>query len=72
MTRHCSNPSCRAEITACFGTTKAGDVIEGQDSIRTREEVRELCAYCATKTMLDLTGASNERRLSYFATIGWG
>ncbi len=28
MIRCCSNPTCQNEITACFGTAKAGDIIE--------------------------------------------
>jgi hypothetical protein len=47
MPRHCANPNCGREITACNGFAKAGDVIEAQDGTRSWLEVRELCGHCA-------------------------
>lgn len=70
--QHCSNPSCQQEIYGCFGTAKAGDIVDAYDGKRPWHAVRQLCPHCATKAIRDLEGASTAERLAYFATIGWG
>lgn len=71
-TQRCSNPSCPREIYGCFGTAKAGDIVEAYDGKRPWHAVRQLCPHCATKAIRVLEGASTAERLAYFATIGWG
>lgn len=72
LVRRCSDPLCRRTITACFGTTKAGDILELFDGTRALKDVRELCPECATKAVLLLSGKPDTERLAYFKTIGWG
>lgn len=70
--RRCANPSCQTEITACFGTTKAGDMQECWDGLRPREKIRELCAFCATYLTLTLSSIPPQGWSPYFAAFGWG
>ena len=68
--RQCSNPSCRREIAACFGTTKAGDILELWAGTRPIENVRELCPWCSTLLIKKVTESPNQR-LVFFAEVGW-
>ena len=68
--RICSAPGCGAEITACMGTTKAGDVLEAMQGIRKWSEVRELCPKCGSKAVFMCGEMGMDKRL-IFPSFGW-
>ena len=66
--RHCSNPNCGREITACNGFVKAGDLAELIEHTRRIEDVRELCGVCGARANhADDTGMLE----SFVKGIGW-
>ncbi len=67
--RNCSNPLCRAPITACFGTVKAGDFDEAMQSKRRVQHVRDLCPKCATIAIRRCE--AGEDKSAVFAEFGW-
>jgi hypothetical protein len=42
-TRHCANPKCRAEITACMGHVLACDMVKAMTGTIKWKQVREIC-----------------------------
>ena len=70
--RRCANSSCRAEIEGCFGTVKAGDLLEYADGTRAQEQVRELCPLCATYLVRVTSGIPPAGWSPYFAALGFG
>jgi hypothetical protein len=68
--RICSVPGCGVEITACNGTTKAGDMLEMMEGRRTLEAVRELCPKHATIMIFQLDSGADPT--SVYKEVGWG
>lgn len=56
--RHCCNPACREEITACFGFQLARDTVAAQTGVIPWTKVREHCGKCVEWMTLrcDITG----------------
>lgn len=71
--RLCSNPRCKKPIEGCFGTTKAGDLLEFYQGKRKGEAIRQLCPFCATRAIMIMgKEPSPKRALRIFSIIGWG
>ncbi len=67
--RICSAPGCGTEITACMGTTKAGDMLELMQGTRALKDVRELCPRCATISILRCD--RGEKLENLLPELGW-
>ena len=48
-TRHCANPKCRAEITACMGHVLACDMVKAMAGTIPWTQVREICGRCGER-----------------------